>query len=100
MTTEPTPRRSVFAVWHWPQWVWFAIIPPMLAAYVQSAGVILFLAEMDLLNDVPAAILYPVSMAFYPGYLAIENCEFLGSILNWEQETLLWIYERPVDRPR
>lgn len=39
----PKPRRSLFAVWHWPRWVWFVIVPTMLVWYPLSIGPMVYL---------------------------------------------------------
>ena len=38
MADTSTPRRSLFAVWHWPRWTWAVVVMLMLLAYPLSMG--------------------------------------------------------------
>lgn len=44
MPDDPPPRRSPFAVWHWPGWTWALLVMLMIDVYLISASPLLFLA--------------------------------------------------------
>lgn len=47
----PNPRHSLFAVWHWPRWVWFVIVPVILLAYPLSIGPATYLFAKGYLGE-------------------------------------------------
>lgn len=96
MNTTPTTahRRSLFAVWHWPRWTWFVIVPMMLLAYTLSIGPMTWLSRLGYL---PSWTDGPIYVMYRPLTLAAAQSESAGKMLTnyvaWWNESA----ERQVD---
>jgi hypothetical protein len=47
MVDRPCHRRSLFAVWRWPWWVWALIVPLLLIAYPLSIGPVYWMLSRE-----------------------------------------------------
>ena len=70
MTPEDRPRRSLFAVWRWPRWIWFVSVPLLLAAYPFSIGPAVWLVEKGYLSDSTTEVL---GTAYLPMLITAET---------------------------
>src|SRR5262245_14243323 len=104
MSAEPTPRRSLFAVWHWPRWPWAVVAMVMPVVYQLSAApVIYFRYRYEF--DVPDRKLTPaeriavdsVETFYYPASRCKVHSSILRSIWLWELETMSELFEPSPD---
>jgi hypothetical protein len=80
------PRRSLFAVWCWPWWVWVVAPVILFSVYVLSCAPVFYV----LLNMRPRPMLseaYETAEVFYwPITVCIENSPTASALYFWEMD--------------
>lgn len=67
MEENSTSHRAMFAIWHWPRWVWGVALPIALAAYLLSAAPVVYcvyrsgLVKNGLVVNTYRVVYFPVS---------------------------------------
>lgn len=87
--TDPTPRRSIFAVWHWPRWAWVIVVPLLLIVYPLSMGPASRLYYSDSISREGRDVLLIV---YKPLRIACGESEFIARAMDWY--TRLWFEDR------
>lgn len=91
MPSDPAPRRSLFAVWRWPWWVW-ALFAAVNIAYTVSmvpAAYIMQRCRVD--DETYHAVL---DTAFAPHVWAHDNLPGVRDFDNWQFSVLVGIFGR------
>lgn len=80
----PTPpRRSRFAVWRWPRWVWYVIVPLMVLGYPLSVGPAAVLYD----GRLPPSMMTVAEIAYLP---LIQVCELFPPLYDALQRYVQW----------
>lgn len=87
MDVKPATRRSIFAIWRWPRWVWVALVPVMPVGYFFSATPVGFAVHSIFGSNPTAQLAYhtfyhPVGWAY-----DILPRSFTLRLFDWEMET-------------
>jgi hypothetical protein len=96
MVDPSAPRRSIFAVWCWPRWVWYVIVPMMLMAYFLSPepiGWLLFYCQIHHPNNSLKHVVLVVDTFYFPADWIAERNSTLSAIYQWELEMMNWLFD-------
>lgn len=96
MEAHLSPRRSVFAVWHWPRWTWAIVVVLMLVGYPLSIGPAYWMLGMGVIPQTATTVEF-LRAFYYPLNAASENSEWLRTAI--DRYHRFWAIRRKYEPP-
>ncbi len=85
MDEKPVSRRSIFAVWHWPRWVWPVLIGAAILYPFAMMPAIYFMLRCGVPEE---TIIFVTRVFFWPVAQARNTVWWVYVPLQWEFELL------------
>lgn len=82
------PRRSVFAVWRWPRWVWIVLVT-LSVLYPFSCGPVFYTMQRA---DVPDDWIVCVSYCYLPLFVVCEFVPACGMFIDWQFDLMVALF--------
>jgi hypothetical protein len=94
MSSTSNSRRSLFAVWHWPRWVWGIGITTAALSYILAYPVLFFFIMTHRGNPPPVSdwAFDALWMFFFPALWSADNLPLLERIWEWEYSFLEYLF--------
>jgi len=85
MTEPQHPRRSLFAVWHWPWWTWIVLGTSVLVTYLLSPPIT---TQLAVRAKLPFAAQRFLTLSQYPLWLALRDYPSVAAIYQAESDLI------------
>ena len=88
MSEQRASSHSFFAIWHVPRWVWFVLVPLVLAVYLLSAPLVCSLLYKTYALHESMELLRAADRIYSPAWWYREHSHLVATIHDWEWRVL------------